>query len=97
MNNYKLLIRFKDNRILEIDTTSEENPLEIFQTDWKTYKKEGAIAIGKYMIDIEAILYIKVEGNEIVIEQENEPEIEKVKKVAKRTRKKISNKRKKII
>jgi len=63
-HTYIITVRFKDNKQIEIKSVAKDDPREIFQDEWKNYKKEGAIAIGDYIFDIDEILYIKVEGGD---------------------------------
>ena len=65
MDVYKVFIQFKSGKYLEIKTESDVNPLAMFENDWKVYKKEGALAVGNYIIDIEEILYVKVEDDKL--------------------------------
>ena len=65
MDTYKVFVKFKDGRQLTIDMESEENPRKNFQKEWKTYRDEGAIAIGKHIIATSEILYIEVRGTEV--------------------------------
>jgi len=62
MNAYKIDIAFKNGHFLTIDTDSEVNPQVEIEKSWVVGKREGAISIGKYIIDINDIAYIKVEG-----------------------------------
>jgi len=61
-NLYKVDITFKNGHLLSIDTESNVNPQLELEKGWVTGKREGAISIGKYIIDINDIAYIKVEG-----------------------------------
>ena len=62
MDVFKVTVVFKDWKSIEIDTVAPKDPRTSFANDWKDYKKEGAVAIGDYIFDIDSILYIKVKG-----------------------------------
>lgn len=66
MDTFKITVVFKDYRSIEVKTLSKKDPRISFANAWKEYKEEGAMAIGDYIIDINSVLYIKVEGEKIV-------------------------------
>ena len=62
MNRYNIYVTFKNGKFLTIKTDSDVNPQEEIRKDWVIGKEEGAIELGDYIIDINDIAYINVEG-----------------------------------
>ena len=59
MNTYKIIIKWKNGKELIIDADAEKDPKE---TITKSYKPGNILFLGDYIIPIDEILWIKVEG-----------------------------------
>ena len=66
MDTYKITIKFKNKQYLELTSDLDINPREEMQKNWERYRKEGAMAVGDYIIDINEILYVKIENDKLI-------------------------------
>ena len=62
---YQINIAFKNNKQLYFDIVQEDDLRENFIHEWTTSKKEGILIIGDYIISIDDILWIRIEGERI--------------------------------
>ena len=62
MNTFKVNIKFKQGRTLAFSIDTEEDLKDKVVKEWATTKKDGALTMGDYVITIEDIQWIHIEG-----------------------------------
>lgn len=64
MDRYKVVIKFKDQRTLEIEADTSVNPKEELSKELDK-KSSSILSVGGYFIKKDEILWIQVEGEEL--------------------------------